>query len=130
MSDKKTTYPVNEVLGFCISAKQLLTGKKTEMIAQGVDPTAMIAKLQTDHDDLFAQNSSQEDLKTQLRMQTETVDASNTQAYMDGSNACDLVISAYGRTSQQAKEAINLRKSVRPVTRKAKTDPDTPPPTP
>jgi hypothetical protein len=52
-----------------------------------------------------------------LKDQTIVVDAANVAAYTDCSNACDMVITAFGRGSSQAQEAINLRKGVRPSPR-------------
>ena len=130
MAETKTTYPVNEVLGFSAGVKQMLTNYKTQMVAAGIDPTNLITRLGTDHDSLAVENDKQENLKTQEREQTKVVEAANTTAYTDGSNGCDMVITAFGRNSEQAQEAINLRKSVRPDTRaaaakanKAKTTP-------
>jgi hypothetical protein len=119
MAETKTTYPVNEVLGFASSAKDMLTTYKTQMTAAGVDPTALITKLGTDHTDLSAKNNVQEGFKTQLRDQTKLVEAANSLTYADCSRACDMIITAFGRNSEQAQEATNLRKSIRPVTRKA-----------
>jgi uncharacterized protein (DUF1501 family) len=121
MDNNHVTYPVNEVLGFSVSAKQMLTNYKTQMVAAGVDPTNLITRLGTGHDTLAVENDKQENLKTQLRDQTTVVDAAKADAYADSSNACDMVITAFGRNSQQAQEAMNLRKSVRPDTRKSAT---------
>lgn len=127
MAAKNVTFPVNEVLGMCAGAQQMLTDYKTDMTAAGVDPTALITKLGTDHDTLAVENDKQENLKTQERAQTAVVENVKGQAYADASNACDMVIAAFGKTSPQAREAMNLRKSVRPDTRQAK---QTPPPAP
>jgi hypothetical protein len=89
------------------------------MVAAGVDPTALIAKLGTDTDSLSQVNDKQEGLKTQEREQTTVVEGVKTTTYNDGSKACDMVITAFGRNSEEAQEAINLRKSVRPVSRSA-----------
>ena len=126
MSTPRKTYPVNEVLGFLSGAKQMLTDKKTDMTAKGVDPTALIASLGTRHDDLNTKNIAQEALKTQLRIQTELVESEKTTAYNLASQACDMVLSAYSRVSEEAAEAMALRKSVRPAPRHNKTKP-TPP---
>lgn len=117
MANTPVTFPVNEVLGFSASAKQMLTNYKTLMIAAGVDPTTLITKLGTEHDSLTVENDKQEGLKTQLRDQTIVVETAKADAYADGSKACDMVITAFGRNSSQAQEAVNLRKSVRPDTR-------------
>lgn len=117
MDNTPVTFPVNEVLGFSASAKQMLTNYKTLMIAAGVDPTNLIGKLGTEHDSLTVENDKQEALKTQLRDQTAVVDRVKADVYADSSNACDMVITAFGRNSEQAREAVKLRKSVRPATR-------------
>ena len=125
MATRTTTYPVNEVLGFCDGTKQMLETYKPDMIAAGVDPTALIAQLGPLHTTLNTENIKQEGIKTELRTQTEVVEAAKGDAYTTASRGIDMVISAFGRTSQQAKEAVALRKSVRP-------EPPTPPtpPTP
>lgn len=112
MADTKTTYPVEQVIGFCASTKGMLNTYKTEMIAAGVDPTALLALMDTDIADLNTQNAAQEALKTQLRNKTPIVEASKNTAYGNASKGCDMLISAFGRTSQQAQEATNLRKSL------------------
>jgi hypothetical protein len=84
------------------------------MTAKGIDPTAMLAALEPAHTDLSAKNVVQEGLKTQLRDQTPVVEAARDKAYTIASNLCDQVITAFGKTSEQAKEAVNLRKKLRP----------------
>lgn len=128
MDNTPVTYPVNEVLGFSASAKQMLTNYKAQMIAAKVDPTDLIATLGTDHDTLTVENDKQEGIKTQLRDQTTVVETAKADAYADASKACDMIITAFGRNSEQATEAVNLRKSVRPAPHKtastaAKTKP-------
>jgi hypothetical protein len=119
MANTPVTFPVNEVLGFSSSAKQMLTNYKTQMTAAGVDPTVLITKLGTDHDSLVVENDKQEGLKTQLRDQTAVVEGVKADAYAEASNACDMVIAAFGKNSEQAAEATKLRKSVRPPTSSA-----------
>jgi len=123
MAETKTTYPVNEVLGFSSKVKAMLTKYQAQMVAAKIDPSDLIAKLGPDGDALALENDKQEGLKTSLRTQTATVEGLNTAHYKDGSNGCDMVITAFGRGSEQAKEAVNLRKSVRPVSRPAKNNP-------
>jgi hypothetical protein len=67
MSNKKVSYPANEVVGFCASAGQMLTKYKTQMIAAKVDPTDLIAKLPIDSATLAKENDTQEGIKTQLK---------------------------------------------------------------
>jgi hypothetical protein len=128
MSNPTVTYPVNEVIGLCANTKAMLTKYKTQMIAAKVDPTEVIAKLDPDKDTLSNENDKQEGLKTQLRDQTKVVNTSSTTAYNDCSRGCDMVITAFGRQSEQAQEATNLRKGVRPVKHKDTTTPGTTPP--
>lgn len=115
MSDKKVTYPANEVVGFCASTAAMLTKYKTQMIAAKVDPTDLIAKLDPDGKAITAANDVQEGIKTQLKDATKAVNAVVATGYNDSSKGCDMVITAFGRGSSQAQEAINLRKGVRPA---------------
>jgi hypothetical protein len=115
MSDKKVTYPVNEVVGFCATSAAMLTKYKTQMIAAKVDPTDLIAKLPVESKAMSDANDVQEGIKTQLKDATKAVNAAVATAYDDCSKACDMVITAFGRGSSQAQEAINLRKGVRPA---------------
>ena len=125
MSASNVTYAVEDVMGFCTSAKALLTTYKNQMIEEEADPTTLINLLDLKRDDLNTKNSAQEALKTQLRIKTPEVATANADTYATASQACDKIISTFGRTSQQAKEATNLRKSIRPAKKSA-----TPPPTP
>jgi hypothetical protein len=117
MAETKTSYPVNEVLGFSAGVKQMLANYKAQMITAKVDPSDIIAKLGPNTDALALENGKQETLKTQLRDQTKLVEGLNTTAYADASQGCDLVIAAFGKRSEQAAEATRLRKGVRPVSR-------------
>ena len=126
MADKPVTYPVTEVLGFCDATIAMLNNRKTAMIALGVDPTAVITAIGATRDTLNTQNTTQEAMKTALRNQTIAVDAAKAIAYAKASNACDKVIDAFGGTSEQAKEARNLRKGLHHQSR----TPATPTPTP
>lgn len=67
MPNKKVTYPVNEVIGFCGTTEKMLTKYKTQMIAAKVDPTDLIAKLPIDSATLAKENDTQEGIKTQLK---------------------------------------------------------------
>jgi hypothetical protein len=114
MADIKTSASVEDVLGFCQSTTDMVKGYKTQMVAKGIDPTAMLTLLDPAQTDLSAKNTVQEGLKTQLRDQTPIVDAANDHAYTIASNLCDQVIAAFGKTSEQAQEATNLRKKLHP----------------
>ena len=104
----------------------MLTNLKTDMITKGVDPTAVIGLIGPAHAGLTTENIKQEGMKTALKTQIEVVETSKGALYTLSSRSIDMIISAYGRTSLQAKEASALRKSVRPV----KTSKTTPPATP
>lgn len=116
MPDSKVNYPVADVLGFAQSTQDMTTNYKTQMVAAGIDPTTTLAKLAAAQTDLSAQNDVQEKLKTQLREQTAVVEAARDKTYTLASNLCDQVISAFGRASERATEATNLRKKLHPKT--------------
>lgn len=124
---KMSTKPVDDVIGYAQEARELLISYQTEMTAAGVDPTALIAALATDASSLTTKNQEQEAAKTTLRNLTAEVDELKAQADQDASHACDLIIGAFGKADERAREATKLRKSVNP---KRKKDEDTPPPTP
>lgn len=109
------TYPEEDVLGLCQDTTELVNSYKTKMIANGTDPTAALALLAPAQSDLSAQNKVQEGIKTQLRDQTPIVEAARDKAYSYSSYLIDQVISAFGRNSEQAKEATNLRKKLHPA---------------
>lgn len=114
MPDIKVSFGVEDVLGYCQSTADMVNGYKPQMVAKGIDPAAMLTALGTAQTDLSAQNNVQEGLKTQLRDQTALVEGARDRAYTIASNLCDQLITAFGRTSEQAKEATNLRKKLRP----------------
>ena len=126
MADTKVKYPVEEVLGFCQSTRDMATTYKTQMVTKGIDPTAMLALVETAQTDLSAKNTVQEGLKTQLRDQTLVVEAARDHAYSVAGNLCDQVISAFGRSSEQAQEATNLRKKLHPKSPKTPEPPANP----
>ena len=119
MPDTKVTYSVEDVLGFCQSTRDMVSTYKTQMIAAGVDPAAQLTLLGTAQTSLSTQNAVQENLKTQLRDQTLLVEPARDKAYTVASNLCDQVITAFGRKSEQAQEATNLRKKLHPKTASA-----------
>ena len=126
MSAKKVSYSVTDVMGFCDGIIALLNTHKTAMVAKGVDPTANITTIGTNRDSLNTENTKQETYKTQLHDQTALVDQVNATAYTVASNGADQVIAAFGSTSQVAKEARALRKSLKHTSR-TKTPTPTPP---
>ena len=127
MSDNNVKHPVIKVLGFCDSVKEMLNTHKTAMITTGVDPTAQITVIGTSRDTLNTDNTAQESLKTQLHEKTALVDSDNTAAYRNASKGCDMLIAAFGNTSEVAKEARNLRKPFQHPKRKSSSGTTTPP---
>lgn len=123
MADIKVNYAVEDVLGFSNSTKDMVNTYKTQMIANGIDPTTGLTALDTAQTDLSAQNAVQENLKTQLRDQTVIVDAARDKDYTLASNLCDQIIAAFGKTSEQAQEATNLRKKLHPKSAKKAQNP-------
>lgn len=109
------TYPVPEVIGFCQDTVELVNTYKTKMVANGNDPTAALALLAPAQTDLATQNGIEQGIKTQLRTQTPITEASRDKAYSYSSYLVDQVVSAFGRNSEIAQEAINLRKKLRPA---------------
>jgi len=107
-----STIPVDAALGYAQQAAALLTNYKTAMIAKGVDPTASIADLTAKAASLTTKNENQEATKTLLRQQTEDVNATKDDLEKVASAACDMILAAYGRTSEEAKEATRLRNSI------------------
>ena len=124
MATKKVTYPVTEIMGFCDAVVAMLNEHKTAMIAEDVDPTDLITAIGTEKTSLNTVNTQQEAAKTVLRTKTIAVDAAKITAYNKASKGCDQLIAAFGRTSEEAKEAINLRKGLKHESR----PPDSPTP--
>lgn len=128
MADAKVTYPVNEVIGMSKGVMAMLTKYKTQMVAAKIDPTDKIASLDPDADGLADERDKQKGLQTAEREQTKIVNAKSAALYNSASNGCDMVITAFGKNSEEAKEAMNLRKSVRPVKHSSGDNPTPTPP--
>ena len=111
--ESSVSYSVETVTGFMSSTKGMLTQNKAAMILKDEDPTSRIASLTSIADQIEVENAKQEKMKTDLRAQTALVDSLKGKGYNVASGGCDKVIVAFGRGSQQAKEATNLRKSLR-----------------
>jgi peptide subunit release factor RF-3 len=119
--------PVNEAIGYGQQAKALLTTYKDAMIAKDSDPTARITRLETKVTTVTNENQKQEAIKTTLRDQTTLVEEKKDDLERESSSACDAIIAAFGRDSEQGREATKLRSS---VTSKRSKQSGTPPPTP
>lgn len=127
MAESKNTYSVESVLGFGSSVMAMLSTNKTVMTAKDEDPTARIARLGPLGEQLTVENAKQEKMKTDLREQTTTVERLKGEYYSLASGGCDKVLVAFGRGSEQAKEATNLRKKLRTA---SSDDEPTPPASP
>ena len=121
-----STLPVTDALGYAQQAKQLVTNYKTDMTAKGFDPTARMAQLDTLAASLSAEDEKQEAMKTSLRQQTDLVISIKDKLVKEASAACDTILAAYGRGTDQAKEATRLRNSVSTVTHRAAKTKTTP----
>jgi hypothetical protein len=124
---RMSNIPVESALGYAQQAGALLTNYKAAMITKGVDPTATIADLTAKGATLTTKNETQEATKTLLRQQTEDVNATKDDLEKVASAACDMILAAYGRTSEEAKEATRLRNSIYTTIRRTPTPT---PPTP
>ena len=123
MANGNVTYKVNEVIGFSTKMEALLTTNKTAMVAAKVDPTDLIAKLAPGRASLTTEHGTHEDLKQQVVTQTQVVNGVNTTTYNDASDGVGKIEAAFGKRSAQYREAVNLRKAVRPVKRQSGTNP-------
>jgi hypothetical protein len=108
----KTTIPVDDIAGTAQQCKQLLTRYKADMVAKGVDPSTLLDKLEADCAAMVTTDQTQEQTKTALREQTTTLQASKGQTYATLACGIDMVIAAFGRTSERGKEATRLRRQL------------------
>ena len=107
-----STLPVELAVSYAQESSALLGKYQVDMTAQGVNPTAIMASITTKVPELIALNAEQENLKTQLRAKTEAVGTLKDEVEKLASTACDKILATYGRTSNEAKEATQLRTRV------------------
>lgn len=124
-----STAPVDDVLGYAQQAREMLNTYKVEMTAKGYDPTILMATLATKTGTLTTKNQEQEAMKTSLRTLTTEVDGIKDEAERAASSACDTILAAFGRGSEQGTEATRLRSSIAPRARASSggTTPPAPP---
>jgi len=124
-----STAPVDDVIGYAQQAREMLNTYKTGMTAKGFDPTTQMANLATKTNSLVGKNQEQEAMKTSLRTLTTEVEGIKDEAERAASSACDTILAAFGRGSEQGKEATRLRSSIAPRARASSggTTPPAPP---
>jgi len=123
-----STLKVPDVVGFTIRAHDLLNTYSAELTAKGLNPTTSMAALLSKGTALSAKDEEQEAAKAALKIKTEAVDTLRDDAVLACSGACDLIISAFGRTSPQGQEATQLRRSITGPTQRRITTPSNPTP--
>jgi len=123
-----STAPVDDVIGYAQQAREMLNTYKTDMTAKGFDPTTLLATLATTTTTLVGKNQEQEAAKTALRTLTTEVEGIKDETERAASSACDSILAAFGRSSEQGKEATRLRSSIAPRARSSSGG--TPPPAP
>jgi hypothetical protein len=107
-----TTIPVDELDGVAGQMKEMVTGYKTDMTAKGVDPTALLAAVDGKRSSMNAKNQEQEAARTLWKQRTEELGPLKDDVYAAISMGCDMVITAFGRTSPRGQEATRLRKQL------------------
>ncbi len=115
---KKTSLPVDDIAGTAQQCKEMLNNYKADMVAKGVDPSGLITKLEGDCATMVANDQTQEQTKTVLRERTETLHTAKSTAYATLACGIDMVIAAFGRTSERGKEATRLRRQLSKTRRK------------
>ena len=107
----------------------MLEKYKTDMTTKGVDPTNLLTKLEGDCDIMVATDATQEQTKTALREHTDKLHQDKTTTYTTLACGIDMVIAAFGRTSERGQEATGLRRQLTKV-RRRKAAPSDPSPRP
>jgi hypothetical protein len=93
------------------------------MKVTGVDPSGLIQKLEGDCATMITSDQTQEQTKTLLREQTDKLQQDKTTAYATLACGIDMVIAAFGRTSERGKEATRLRRQLTKVRRRKNSQP-------
>ena len=122
---KKVTIPVDDIAGTAQQCKTMLEKYKTDMTTKGVDPTNLLAKLEGDCAIMVATDATQEQTKTALREHTDKLHQDKTTTYTTLACGIDMVIAAFGRTSERGKEATRLRRQLTKVRRRKTAPSDT-----
>jgi len=122
-----STLPVDELDGVAGQMKEMVNTYKTEMIAKGVDPTALLAGIDAKRNAMNAKNEEQEAARTLWKQRTDELGPLKDDVYAAIAMGCDMVITAFGRTSPRGQEATRLR---RQLTRRARAGQEQPAPKP
>ena len=115
---KKVTIPVDDIAGTAQQCKTMLEKYKTDMTTKGVDPTNLLTKLEGDCATMVATDATQEQTKTALREHTDKLHQDKTTTYTTLACGIDMVIAAFGRTSERGKEATRLRRQLTKIRRR------------
>ena len=120
-------YPNEKLTGAGNQLKTLPTGRKTAMITKKLDPSDIIDGIESGGPAIDTQDRVQEDAKMKWQAETTTLNGLKNDYYSTFSRGVDMVITAYGRGSLEAKEATRIRKELTGSNGKDKgTNPPTP----
>ncbi|MBI5685044.1 MAG: hypothetical protein HZC54_08175 [Verrucomicrobia bacterium] len=108
----KTTAPVDQLAGVSQQVKAMLNNYKTEMIPKGMDPTVLLAGADAKIASMNAKNQEQEAAHTAWKERTDELAPLKDDVYADIAQGCDMVITAFGRTSPRGQEATALRRQI------------------
>jgi hypothetical protein len=122
-----TSAPLNEITGAADILVTMLNGLKADMIVKKRDPSDIIDGLTAKKPGLVEKDRQQEDAKQALAVKTSEYVGLRADFYSTFSQGCDLIITAYGRGSANAKEATRIR---RLLTDRGTGGSTPPPPTP
>lgn len=126
-----TTAPVDQLAGVGQQVKGILNAYKTDMVAKGIDPTALLAGVDAKIAAMNDKNQEQEAARTAWKECTDELAPLKDDVYAVIAQGCDMVITAFGRTSPRGQEATALRKQITSRSSSGGTQPATPqPPTP
>lgn len=117
---------IDDVIGFAKELVAFLNKYKTQLIAKGYDPTAIIAEINSDAENLATENATQESLKTQLKNQTVVVETKRDALYNKISTTLDAAAGLLGKTTPEGKEGLAIRARLRGIP----SSPPTPAPAP
>jgi len=121
---------IDDVIGFAQEVRAFLNKYKTQLIAKGYDPTAIIAEINTDAESLATENATQESLKTQLKNQTIVVETKRDNLYNKISTTLEAAVGLLGKTTPEGKEGLLIRSTLRGEPPAPPTPPPPVPPSP
>ena len=95
----------------------------TALTANGFDVANRKTRLQTKLTKINADNAEQEKRKVALTQQTDVLNGSIDDGYVDASGAIDAIMDAYGKNTDAAKNVQKIRSGVRRGPNQPKTKP-------